>query len=90
MRSVDLAEVLVCGDSAFAIELTDWHELRSALLVAEAVAVAALAREESRGAHQRDDFPETSSGWRANQEIIQRSGDLVSRFVPVAMEGVAA
>ena len=90
MCSVDLAEVPVCGDSAFAIELTDWHELRSALLVAEAVAVAALAREESRGAHQRDDFPETSGGWRANQEIIQRSGDLVSRFVPVAMEGVTA
>ena len=90
MRSADLLDVRVTGNSAFAIELTDWHELRSALHVAEAVTVAALAREESRGAHQRDDFPETSERLRANQEIIVQSGDIVSRFVPVAMESAAA
>ena len=90
MRSVELLEVPVTGNSAFAIELTDWHELRSALHVAEAVTVAALAREESRGAHQRDDFPETSERLRANQEIIEQSGAIVSRFVPVAMENAAA
>ena len=90
MREVDLRAVPVTGGSAFAIELTDWYELRSALQVAEAVTVAALAREESRGAHQRDDFPETSGRLRANQEILERSGGLVSRFVPVAMEDAAA
>jgi len=90
MRDFELRAVCVPDDSAFAIERTDWHELRSALLVAEAVAVAALAREESRGAHQRDDFPETSGRWRANQEIVQRSGGIVSRFVPASREGVAA
>jgi succinate dehydrogenase / fumarate reductase flavoprotein subunit/fumarate reductase (CoM/CoB) subunit A len=56
MRSEDLDRVPIPADPTFCIELTDWHELRSALLVAEAVAVAALGREESRGAHQRDDF----------------------------------
>ena len=90
MRNVDLREVPVSGDSAFAIERTDWHELRSALLVAEAVTVAALAREESRGAHQRDDFPETSDRLRANQEILGPSGGLDTRFVPVAHEGASA
>ena len=92
MRDVDLRTVpgARAGAGAFAIEVTDWHELRSALLVAEAVTVAALAREESRGAHQRDDFPETSGRWLANQEIIERSGDIVSRLVLVAMEGAAA
>ena len=90
MRESELGGVPVSRGSAFAIELTDWHELRSALLVAEAVTVAALAREESRGAHQRDDFPETSGQWRANQEIVERSDAIVSRFVPVAMEGAAA
>ena len=84
MRDVDLREVPVSPGSAFAIELTDWHELRSALHVAEAVTVAALARAESRGAHQRDDFPDTSDRLHANQEILQRSGVLDSRFVPVA------
>ena len=90
LREDGLRGIPACDGSAFAIELTDWHELRSALLVAEAVTVAALARKESRGAHQRDDFPETSGRWRANQEIVERSGDVVSRFVPLATEGVAA
>ena len=90
MRDDELRRVPVPREVAFAIELVDWHELRSALLVAEAVTVAALAREESRGAHQRDDFPETSSRFRSNQEILERSGALVSRLVPVAQKGAAA
>ena len=90
MRADDLRQVPVPRDTAFAIELTDWHELRSALLVAEAVTTAALAREESRGAHQRDDVPETSEQFRANQVIIERSGVLETRFIPVTTEGSAA
>ena len=90
MRDDDLPRVPLPRDNAFAIELADRHELRAALLVAEAVAVAALAREESRGAHQRDDFPYTSTRFCSNQEILERSGALVSRFVPVAGQGSAA
>ena len=90
MRDDDLPRVPVPRDTAFAIELADRQELRSALLVAEAVAVAALAREESRGAHQRDDFPDTSTRFGSNQEILERSGALVSRFVPVAGQGSPA
>ena len=90
MRDDDFPRVPAPRDTAFAIELADRQELRSALLVAEAVAVAALAREESRGAHQRDDFPDTSPRFLSNQEIVERSGALVSRFVPVAGQGSAA
>ncbi|WP_257029889.1 fumarate reductase/succinate dehydrogenase flavoprotein subunit [Nocardioides cavernae] len=39
-----------------------WHlalDLRNMLLVSESIARAALAREESRGGHTRDDFPQT-------------------------------
>jgi succinate dehydrogenase / fumarate reductase, flavoprotein subunit len=49
--------------------LADWFELRAGLVVAEAVAVAALTRTESRGAHQRDDFPQTDSAWARNQRV---------------------
>ena len=40
--------------------------LRAMLTVAEAVMRGALAREESRGAHHREDFPEEADGWRKN------------------------
>ena len=40
--------------------------LRAMLTAAEAVMRGALAREESRGAHHREDFPEEADGWRKN------------------------
>ena len=44
-----------------------WHlalDLQNMLLVSECVAKAALQREESRGGHTRDDFPDMSPTWR--------------------------
>jgi succinate dehydrogenase / fumarate reductase flavoprotein subunit len=40
--------------------------LRALLTAAEAVMRGALAREESRGAHYREDFPEEVDGWQKN------------------------
>jgi len=39
----------------------DWMNLRNLILVSQAVTEAALSRENSRGAHYRDDFPEPGS-----------------------------
>ena len=44
-------------------------DLRNMRLVAECVARAALKREESRGAHQREDFGQTSEAWQKHQTI---------------------
>jgi succinate dehydrogenase flavoprotein subunit len=55
-----------------------WHlalDLRSMLTVSEAVALSALAREESRGAHSRIDFPNLDPAWGARNNIIQREGE---------------
>ncbi|WP_371404516.1 fumarate reductase/succinate dehydrogenase flavoprotein subunit [Kribbella sp. NBC_00662] len=44
-----------------------WHlalDLRNMLTVSECVAGAALLRQESRGGHTRDDYPEMSPEWR--------------------------
>ena len=50
-------------------EWIDLQDLRNMRLVAECVARAALLREESRGAHQRDDFAQTSEAWHKHQTI---------------------
>jgi succinate dehydrogenase/fumarate reductase flavoprotein subunit len=62
----------------------DWFDLRNMLLVAETVVQAALTREESRGAHQREDFPATHANWSANQIVQLRSGELALEAVPCA------
>ena len=57
-----------------------WHlalDLRNMLLVAESVALAALERQESRGGHTRDDFPQMSPEWRKINLICALDGDRV-------------
>jgi fumarate reductase flavoprotein subunit len=46
-------------DLAFNLTWHDWLNLKSLVLVSRAIVAAAAAREESRGAHFRSDFPET-------------------------------
>ena len=48
-------------------EWMDLHDLRNMRIVAECVTRAALKRTESRGAHQRDDFTATETGWQRHQ-----------------------
>jgi succinate dehydrogenase / fumarate reductase flavoprotein subunit len=54
----------------------DWYDLRQALLVAESVILAATARTESRGAHQREDFPAMDENWALNQTLQLEDGRL--------------
>jgi L-aspartate oxidase len=46
-----------------------WSEARNLVLVAQLVALAALDREESRGAHYREDFPKPLPEWRRRQSL---------------------
>jgi succinate dehydrogenase / fumarate reductase flavoprotein subunit len=55
-----------------------WHlalDLRNMLVVAECVAQAALERQESRGGHTRDDYPEMSPEWRKVNLICSVDAD---------------
>jgi len=55
-----------------------WHlarDLKSMLTVSEAVALSALARKESRGAHSRIDYPQYDDRWSKLNNIVTRDGD---------------
>ncbi len=57
-----------------------WHlalDLRNIMLIADCVAQAALERQESRGGHTRDDFPQMSAEWRKVNVICTLDGDRV-------------
>jgi succinate dehydrogenase/fumarate reductase flavoprotein subunit len=64
------------GAGAFDLQRLDWFDLRNMLLVARAVTECALLRTESRGAHQREDFPGMLPQWRVNQVTRLRDGRL--------------
>ena len=47
------------GGRGFNLAWQDWLNLKSLMLTSRAIVAAAEAREESRGAHWREDFPQT-------------------------------
>ena len=65
-----------------------WHlaqDLKSMLIVSEAVTRSALAREESRGAHSRIDYPNLDATWGAKNNVIAFEGNAMTlRQSPVA------
>jgi fumarate reductase flavoprotein subunit len=81
------------GDLQRAYNLTwqDWMNLRNLILVSKSVTEAALARENSRGAHYREDFPEpgdletshfTAVRLRDTQLVIENRPVLFNRVKP--------
>lgn len=52
-----LAAGVADGDRAFNLTWHDWLNLRSLVEISKVIATAALKRENSRGAHFREDFP---------------------------------
>ncbi len=54
-----------------------WHmalDIDSMLIVSQACALAALAREESRGGHTREDFPDSRPEWANFNHVVATAG----------------
>jgi succinate dehydrogenase / fumarate reductase flavoprotein subunit len=76
------ARAAKCGVEGTRMFNPGWHlscDLKSMLLISEAVARCALARKESRGAHSRIDFPNTDNTWGKKNNVIVRDGDTMTR-----------
>lgn len=80
----ELPRLRVGSGSEFNLDLQDWFELRAMLTTAAAIVSSALARAESRGAHQREDFPAPDDGFLKNQVVELKNDELVTRWIAPA------
>lgn len=78
----ELPNLSVTDATLYNLDLQDWFELRAMLTTAEAVVRSALGRKESRGAHQREDFPGADNSLLKNQVLEMQNGDMVSHWAP--------
>ncbi len=62
------------GERAFNVTWHDWLNLKSLLAVSKVIAQAALAREDSRGAHFREDFPTTGDLESSTYTVVRQAG----------------
>ena len=87
MQKEDLTRLHIGAARRFNLDLHDAFELRAMLATAEGVVRSALARGESRGAHQREDFPNTDALCLKNQVVELEAGELLTRWVaPVRLD----
>jgi succinate dehydrogenase / fumarate reductase flavoprotein subunit len=71
---------------AFNMDLVEAIELGFLLDCAEAIAISALARQESRGAHYREDFPQRDDvNWLKHTLVTRTSGGLELSYKPVVI-----
>jgi fumarate reductase flavoprotein subunit len=78
------------GQRVFNLTWHDWINLKSLIAVSRVIATAALAREDSRGAHFREDFPETGPLEGSSYSVARLSGQRVElSHRPVAFTRVA-
>ena len=74
------------GQRAFNLSWHDWLNLKSLVAVSRVIAKTALAREDSRGAHFREDFPDTGALDASAFTSIRNDGEVTMK--PVAFTRV--
>lgn len=81
-----LMDIGVSDDSrAFNLTWHDWLNMRSLVTISKVIGMAAAAREDSRGAHFREDYPETGDLEATSYTRVSSTGEGLS----LSMEPVA-
>jgi succinate dehydrogenase/fumarate reductase flavoprotein subunit len=86
----ELGDVPPGTGAPFDLQRLEWFDLRNMLLVARTVVQSALNRAESRGAHQREDFPTMRPQWQRHQMVRWRDGRLQISGAPRAAATMAS
>jgi fumarate reductase flavoprotein subunit len=82
--NAELADTGVAGEKAFNLTWQDWLNLESLTLISAVIARAALARENSRGAHYREDFRDPGALDASTFTVVeQKAGALALSHRPV-------
>ncbi|MFM8511188.1 MAG: L-aspartate oxidase [Betaproteobacteria bacterium] len=76
------AQLAVTGvadvDRSFHMGWHDWLNLRNLIQVSRVIALSALAREDSRGAHYREDCPKTGSLEGSHYIVVRQDGQALN------------
>jgi fumarate reductase flavoprotein subunit len=83
LRDIGVAD----GDRRFNLTWHDWLNLESLVDISKVITVSALARENSRGAHYREDFSEPGDlHTSCYTRVSARDGDVKLEMVPVSFD----
>jgi fumarate reductase flavoprotein subunit len=75
------------ANRAFNLTWHDWLNLRSLIAISKVIAHAALARENSRGAHYREDFPDAGDLEKSTFTVVRKiAGKLKTTNEPVVFD----
>ena len=65
-------------DRAFHMGWHDWLNLKNLIAISRAIALSALAREDSRGAHFREDYPEAGALEASHYIVVRQQDDALA------------
>lgn len=83
LREIGVAD----GDRRYNVTWHDWLNLESLVDLSKVITVSALARENSRGAHFREDFPEAGDlHTSAYTRVSAQDGEVQLEMVPVSFD----
>ncbi len=83
LRDIGVAD----GDRRYNLTWHDWLNMESLVDISKVITVSALARENSRGAHYREDFPEAGDLHTSRYtRVSAQDGEVALEMVPVSFD----